>query len=279
MARRPMPKERLDAGAGAENLKFTEAAIIKIGPDGKLVPRETKDRFLLNPSTWDEVKSSNWSPHNVPGQSDPIFQWVSGGPRIVTFEALVTQDSSNFLSPPHSGADPKGDFASNLVNDALSVVGDIASSFAGVNVPPIADLFGPPTAGTGKDLSIAYVLHYYRSLMYPQYAQGFLSSSPPLVVLQVGETFAGANQKVEGGITIGEDTQIPVWIVTNLRIRINKQLPNLDPMEALVSFELMEYTVVPRSSASFGNASKTVSDANNPIGGLIDKVAGFFGKK
>jgi len=38
-------------------------------------------------------------------------------------------------------------------------------------------------------------------------------------------------------------SQDDIWVVTNLRIKITKQLPNMSPMEAIVSFELTQYNI------------------------------------
>lgn len=42
-----------------------------------------------------------------------------------------------------------------------------------------------------------------------------------------------------------------IWVVTSLRIRITKQLANLSPMEAVVSFQLTQYTIRSKSGTLF----------------------------
>jgi len=240
MSRKPLLKINDIAEAGKANNKFYSAAILKVETNGSII-ENTEGIFLLNPSTWEENKSSNWVPNIIPGQSGPIYQWMSGGPRIVNFEALVTNDTSNFLNPPKPSAD-------SLIDSALGVVGEIASAFAGVSIPPIGDIFGGvDEQAEGTDLSITNNLRYYRSLMLPKYNEdkNSLVQSPPLVVLVVGKTFSNDNM-VGGNISAGGDST--AWMVTNLNIKITKQLPNLDPMEALVQFTLHEYLVEPKDS-------------------------------
>ena len=46
--------------------------------------------LLLNPESLTETKAANWVQQNIPGQSDPLLQWISGSARTVTFTAKVT---------------------------------------------------------------------------------------------------------------------------------------------------------------------------------------------
>lgn len=243
------------------------AAILTVGTDGKInLSNSSASSFELNPNTWEENKVGGWIPQQVPGQSDPIYQWVSGGARTVTFQALVTKDTIHFGQNESNPLD-------SLISTGLNVVGNIASQFAGVALPPIADMFDDPSAGgKGTSLSITNKLAYYRTLMYPQYTKGHksLSNSPPLVVLVTGALFseATASPDILAGATPNAH-YLPVWVVTNLNIRITKQLPNLDPMEAVVSFTLAEYTINPISQdnhlITVAPATPSVSD----IGGFL----------
>mgnify|MGYP006303782235 CR=1 FL=1 len=78
-----------------ENLKVT--ALFTVSPEG-FVERTEAGIFLLNPNTWEEAKKANWVTQKVPGQSDDVLQWLSSGPRTVSFDALVTADTSDFVS-------------------------------------------------------------------------------------------------------------------------------------------------------------------------------------
>ena len=219
------------ADTNQNNTLFTVAAICKVGQNNKIKMNDPYCRFLLNPASWDEHKSSNWIAHAIPGESDPILQWTSGGARTITVDALVTKDHSGFdLVNPPSAVD-------KLVDQAITVVGNIASSFLGVNVPAIGDLLPIGASGKGEDLSIDGYLNYYRSLLYPltENNKTTLVGSPPLVALFVGKTLS----KNLASEDISVDTDL--WVVTDLRIRITKQLPNLAPMEATVSFQLVQY--------------------------------------
>ena len=233
MAFKQVTRQNLDANSSSVN-GLHRAALYRVNDNGE-IRKVNEGRFLLNPSSWEEAKTSNWNPTQVPGQSDPVLQWSSSGPRTVTFDTLVTNETSYFTEANLTSAAP----AANTIAAAVkSFVGGIASRFA--KVPGEFSGFALSKTGDNK-LGIDKYLNYYRSLLYPKYNIDTnptkLISSPPLVVLMVGKTFTNSvySNKI--------DMQSTVWVVTNLRIKITKQLPNLTPMEAIVSFEMMQYNI------------------------------------
>ncbi len=263
MSRKPQQKLASIAEPGVSNSNdgLKKAALIRITPDGKINKEEFRAKFLLNPASYEENKGSNWIPNNVPGQSHPVYQWVSGGPRIVTFEALITRDGS------HYPEQADGSFLGDLADAAIKVVGDIASSFAGIDLPPVTDLFPQPDPTSGNQLSISPYLDYYRSLLYPTYTEDYkLSQSPPLVGLLIADTFSqglsGDFYTPPGGTST---PYFPVWMVTNINIRVTKQLPNLNPMEAFVTFTLHEY---PAKPISIGNLISILDSSSSGLGGI-----------
>lgn len=221
---------------------FKKAAIFKIDESGNILENRA-GVFLLNPSTIEESKSANWVSQQVPGQSDPILQWVSSGPRTITFEALVTADTSDYDSG--SGLKPG---IPSAANQALNFIGDLASAFFNVKTPAAPALVESLKSG-GDVLDISNILDYYRSLLYPVYDvvdnPSVLRQSPPLVVLYFGRTLI--KKKYEKRISNNHD----LWVVTNLNIVTTKQLPNLAPMEASVRFTLTQYTVKSFDSRRF----------------------------
>lgn len=256
--------------------KLKSVALLRVNSSGQIEGSETQLKrsiFLINPSTYEESKSANWAAQQVPGQSDPIYQWVSSGPRQISFEALVTRDSIHYEAGAGGGS-----LVDSLVDTAANVVGGIASQLAGVTLPPVGSLFPGPDPGAGTQLSIVDKLNYYRSLLYPIYTEGYagLGASPPLLVLAAGRSIRG---KISGSISapsgLNDGGYIPAWILTNLNIRITKQLPNLDPMEAMVTFTLNEYPIKPISSGNFSQVEVIAPAASG--GGLADLLGGLFG--
>lgn len=210
------------------------AAILPVDPDGRIRFKEP-GVFLLNPSTITENKSSNWVQQNVPGQSDPVLQWVSSGPRTISFQALVTADTSDYISGQKI---MPGKTAANPLDRIDTVFGGIAAKFFKTAVKQERTT---TEQGQSTQLDITEYLNYYRSLLYPIYSDDLtnpkLLGSPPLVILLFGTAIA----KFPYGDTI--TAQNDLWVVTNLEIQITKQLPNLAPMEAVVNFQLTQYNV------------------------------------
>jgi hypothetical protein len=218
------------------NDSFRKAALFKIDSQGNILKNKA-GVFLLNPATYEDSKSANWAQQQVPGQSDPILQWVSSSARTVSFEALVTNDTADFddgIIRVSSENDEGG------INNIISQVGKIASAFFKVSVPPTRQT-AQIKATKGDALDISYYLNYYRSLLYPTYDNQInprkLQQNPPLLVLYAGSSVPKI--KYENRISSQHD----LWVLTDLRIRVTKQLPNLAPMEALVQFTLVQYNV------------------------------------
>lgn len=267
MARRPVNKTDSIASPGLPNTSLNKAAILPVGANKKVdLSKQALGSFLVNPASWEMQKDVNWISKNVPGQSDPILQYVSGGPRTVSFQALVTKETSHLLNPPET------DIVGEVLGAVTNAVSSIASSFANVPVPPIGDLFGGPSEGLGDELSISGKLRYYESLLYPKYEEGVLKESPPLVYLYVGSTLNDSNQHVELLGTVTPKTSL--WVITGLSINVTKQLQNLSPLEALVDFKLMQYIITPKSSTDFV-LSEPPSNDELSIGNIIPGVDSF----
>jgi hypothetical protein len=193
--------------------------------------------FMLNPTSWQENKSVNWAEQTVPGQSDPVLQFISGGARAVSFEALVTADTSDFISgqkkQPGKETDP--------LKQATNFVGSIAAQFFKVPAPaPRIEV----DSDRGDNLDISAYLNYYRSLQYPTYDKSDgptkLRNSPPILVLANGTAI---NKLPLGGPGTRISSNHDLWVLVDLQISVTKQLPNLAPMEATVQFKLVQYNV------------------------------------
>jgi hypothetical protein len=212
-----------------------KAALFRVDISGNIIS-DPLGVFVLNPSAWNETKTSNWVQNQVPGQSDPIFQWISSGARTLTFDALVTTDTSDYTIVESEKNSDKA-----KVKNVKEAVADFAVKLFKVQIPP------PRNSELVKNtevLDISNRLDYYRSLLYPTYSdpngKGVpqrLKSSPPLLVLLAGSGVA--KLRYGNRITNKHD----VWVLTDLKISITKQLSNLAPMEATVTFTLVQYNI------------------------------------
>lgn len=227
--------DNLAGGFNSQGENLQLAALFTINNKGEVQIQKT-GVFLLNPTSWQESKSANWVEHAIPGQSDPVLQWISSGPRIVTFDALVTADTSDFISgqkKPGEETDP--------LKKSTTFIGSIAAAFFKVPAPTPRET---DNATRGTNLDISNYLNYYRSLLYPVYDKvdnpTKLRGSPPLLVLYAGNAF---NNIPLGGPGTKVSSENDLWVLTDLQINITKQLPNLAPLEATVSFKLMQYNI------------------------------------
>lgn len=213
------------------------AALLPVNPDGTIETSllDSVGVFLINPSSYEDSKSTNWVRQTVPGQSDPVFQWVSGGERTLSFEALVTLETSNL--DVENNKEPKQDELRKI----QTKISTLASKFFSVNTSVLANL---PDVKVSQ-LDISDYLDYYRSLQYPLYDDANdpkkLTASPPILVLYDG----GSINMYQNGT--GKDAKITpqhdTWVLTDLKIRVTKQLSNLAPMEAVVQFTLLQYNI------------------------------------
>jgi hypothetical protein len=74
---------------------------------------------------------------------------------------------------------------------------------------------------------------------------------------------------------ISVDTDL--WVVTDLRIKITKQLPNLAPMEAIVSFQLTQYNRRTKDQNDFTTgAADQLTNPSSPGQSLVDAVKNLF---
>ena len=218
--------------------ELARAALFQVDTDGTILSDDYLGIFLLNPTALEDSKSANWVEQTVPGQSDPLLQWVSSGSRTVSFEALVTSDTAYFIADKNAKASQAAS-PTQPNSTFITKVADVASKFFKASIPPprVANPFFSNTL----NLDISNNLNYYRSLLYPTYSGGStperLTSSPPLLVLMQGSSIA----RIAYGTKI---TNIhDVWVLTDLKIRVTKQLPNLAPMEAAVQFTLKQYNI------------------------------------
>lgn len=236
---------------GNYSINLLQAALFPVSITGEILASNNEEGiFLLNPSSWEESKSAKWIQHEVPGQSDPVMQWVSSGARTLSFEALVTADTS--YKSEHI---KKIEAAKDKPKTATEFVADLASSLFKVQIPPKREFADDKLS---VNLDISSNLNYYRSLMYPSYTgseiPGRLIASPPLLALFAGSSISKI--PYSDSITTSQD----VWVLTDLKIRITKQLLNLSPMEALVTFSLVQYNIRSSDAAKFHNKNNSSED-------------------
>lgn len=200
--------------------------------------------LLLNPESVTESKAANWVQQNIPGQSDPLLQWISGSARTVSFTAKVTLDiAENFTV--NAGSDV--DIWSLEIAPELSRISKITD---GYNASILSQLYNVSLRTTGTDLdalsdqqdlddrsstrwkqSVQPQLDFYRGLLLPRTgSRKNQVRTPPLVRLYMGDVLGAASYSAN------QD-----FILASYSFNITQTTPELLPTSADVTFTFIEY--------------------------------------
>ena len=233
------------------------------------VTNSTVQELLINPNTITDQKSSNWAKYYVPGQTDPLLQWISGSERVVSFSIKVTKDTpsnrtittanrnsdsytlhleegvSGSLELDNRGGIPafEGDILRGLQEVSSQTSPGITLDSVGNNIAnAFSNPFGSTAASTTQideagdfvkyyPLSIQKYLDYYRSLVIPRKsALSGKAKSPTLIKLELGD--------VLGNRSLVDKMR---WILLDYNITVTKLSPELIPIDAQVNFTFIEY--------------------------------------
>jgi hypothetical protein len=225
-------------------------AIVPVGE-----PYNRENQLLLNPNSITEAKAANWMKHYVPGQSDPLMQWINGTERTITFTAYVTKDIAS--NPTVTQAVNATEWAL-VIRPELDQQRESASAF-NTSAPLLQGLTGAniqarPVGSFNEgenekywSRSIQPQLDFYRSLVLPRDNNGKrFVKTPPLVELQMGTILGNATQ-----------VRTQKYLLMNYSITITEMSPQLEPTKATVSFTFVEYVDANRTSASQAPESNT----------------------
>lgn len=234
--------------------------------------------LLLNPESLTETKAANWIQHNIPGQSDPLLQWISGTSRTITFTAKVTLDMVENYTVSATG---NSNVWSLEIEPELSVIREITDSYNAAILDQLyqvsARAYGSdqnnPTAdkvGTRWKQSIQPQLDYYRSLLIPR--TGSLKNqlrTPPLVRLYMG-TVLGAEPH-----SANQD-----FVLASYSFNILQTTPELQPTQADVTFTFIEYndqskSYTPRETPDLMKNPAVHANAVNRSPRVLGNVGGF----
>lgn len=236
--------------------------------------------LLLNPESLTETKAANWIQHNIPGQSDPLLQWISGSSRTVTFVAKVTLDLVENFTVDSSG---DSNIWSLEIEPELSHIREVTDSYNAAILDNLynvsARLFGsdpspssPASQSTGTrwKQSIQPQLDFYRGLLVPR--TGSLRNqlrTPPLVRLYMGKVLGGeahsANQD---------------FILASYSFNILQTTPELLPTMADVTFTFIEYSnqsksITPQETQSIVKNKAVHANALSKAPRVLGNVGGF----
>lgn len=239
--------------------------------------------LLLNPESITETKAANWIQQNIPGQSDPLMQWVSGSARTITFTAKVTLDMiENFTVDSVSDAD----IWSLEIEPELSRIQEITE---GYNSAILSQLYNvslrqqdSAAENVGQDSSIRWEqsiqpqLDFYRGLLVPRTgSRANQLRTPPLVRLYMGDVLGAASYSAN------QD-----FILASYNFNIVQTTPELLPTVADVTFTFMEYndqskSITPRPTPQIERTevrrANAVNNAPRVLGDVADGLSGLIG--
>ena len=85
------------------NTQRSEVAIVELNEKDDSAILDSIFRFQYFPATITDSYQTNYSAQNIPGASLPIYQWVNGGPRTISFEAIFTCDTDLLANGSDAG--------------------------------------------------------------------------------------------------------------------------------------------------------------------------------
>lgn len=217
-------------------------AIVPVGE-----PFNRTNQLLLNPSSISESKAANWVKHYVPGQSDPLMQWINGTERTISFTAYVTKDIATNPTVTQDGnaaewnlvirpeLDQQNQSAAGF-NSSAPILTGLANN---ASQQRLVGEFSPEGDTKYWSRSIQPQLDFYRSLVIPRENTGSrFVKTPPLVELQMGTLIGKA-----------EVVRTQKFILMNYTMNITEFSPQLEPTKATVTFTFVEYVDANRTSA------------------------------
>jgi len=238
--------------------------------------------LLLNPESVTETKAANWIQQNIPGQSDPLLQWINGSARTVTFTAKVTLDLvENATVERRSGTN---DIWSLEIEPELSRIQEITD---GYNAAILGQLYNvsnrvsqealQANQGQARDAfrwqqSIQPQLDFYRGLLVPRTgSRRNQLRTPPLVRLYMGDVLGAASYSAN------QD-----FILASYNFNILQTTPELLPTVADVTFTFIEYndqskSLTPRPTPQIERADVREANAINNAPRVLGDIGGLGG--
>lgn len=116
--------------------KSVRAYIIPISNETGNMEDESSIRcFQYFPETISDSRQSNWTPKDIPGLSHPLYQWVSGGPREISFTAIFSRDTDVNINVSSASVTDRFVGATDLYSDSNTVQSGQIDNFRNVDIP------------------------------------------------------------------------------------------------------------------------------------------------
>lgn len=161
-----------------EEMQQARAYLVELDDSGSMVEYRA---FQYFPQTIDDSKSGDYVEKTVIGSSHPIYQWLHGGKRSISFDAVLTSDFTK-----GTGQNPLGAFgavAETVTSFIKSPAATAISTLSSGGQDPY-----DPDGSTGKNVNIAAGISWFRSKLYPTYKGNEPVKPPPKLLLVVEGT-------------------------------------------------------------------------------------------
>jgi hypothetical protein len=213
-----------------EDKNIAKAALVDLNDNGSL-NNSTYRTFQYFPETISDTRSSEWQAKNVIGGSHPIYQWIYGSGREISFEATFTRD---YMSVKSDGS----------LNSTLNLIDSAIKNPIGTAISLVKN--GGSTNNEGDyTVKMEGAIAWLRSKTYPSYPNR-IAKAPPKMLLVLPGTGIFSGAKVDQAKTIDS---IPV-IMTSCNVTYEAFFRTGEPRVVTVAVSFAE--IIQTSSPGWG---------------------------
>lgn len=184
----------LGISVGAPNLfgERTKSVLFTgIGKDGSELD-DTRARLQYFPESLSDSRAVNYETKEIPGGSHPLYQWVSGGERQLSFTAVFTQENRLGTRDPLLGAFITPDKHSVDIQAAISWLRQFtypSYGAGGLASPPLRVRLTFPAMGLGRTPDGSLVSDSLMTIMTGcdvEYMQWWPDGTPKYATVSLG---------------------------------------------------------------------------------------------
>jgi len=248
-----------------EDKKIAMVTLIDLNEDGS--PNlDTRQSFQYFPETISDHRSVEWVTKNVVGGSHPIYQWVYGSGRTLSFEAIFTTDNA-----PQSQSGAEGIAAT--IENIGTTISNVTKNPLGAAISAVKgkseNRWNLGVPGDPNSAGVEAALAWLRSKTYPKF-QGRVAKAPPIMLLVL------PNSGITSGVAGLEIADAVPVIMNSCDIQYEAFFRTGQPRVATVNLQFSEIIQVGTKGWGFVDRSKidsawkgkyTVVDNNYPPAG------------
>lgn len=198
----------------------------------------TRLSFQYFPETIQDSYSTEWAQKNIIGGSHPIYQWMHGNGRQISFEAVFSADT------PPKGFDQAGD-GGNFLETLSTGISDIGSSIGQITKNPIGSAISALKGASQAQMDVAGGIAWLKSKLYPTYQKRV--ARPPAKMLLILPN-SGIVSKVNGI----KDDSVPV-IMLSCNVTYESFFRSGSPRIVTVALEFAETIQIGTKNWSYVN--------------------------